>query len=549
MKAVPPKPQAAASPAPQPLPPQPQPSCWDLGNCPVVQPPVQQPVIIPPNGNPAVNPESQQLVTPVFQPPPVTCSGGCGQKEEPQPQPVCGQGGPCPEIEPIAGSCKIRPVKGDPILNKPKLDILFVLDTSPSFRLGPNNTREGGELLKLASEMSSFVRSLPEDTDYRIGVILGNGPESPTFGKLFKGTNDPAVLDSQKMSEKEIWKALREKMLAVPDDRAPGSRVLSDPQGEMLMLNLYTILADNDRKQAVIKQGLLRKNANLAIIAVSDENDPCYSYPVDVTQYRAVDEALFDAGKVPVLKPYGKSLEIDRKEVATQRFCKTLEGTKLGHNDVLGQLRILESERKTNIIMNGIVYTSNKGLRAKVSNQDENEMGHGTLDLIRAIGSGKAMNMADVRRGNGEVSFAETLTKLGATTSVAMNFNTNWDCFGNIHFNAIDYSTVEVEILEASAEEVQNWTEDRTLDDRGQLIARYSAQCRSGKPCQAGDGGILVQGKSHSMGGFIRVKPIDELAFDKLMRERKIRAAKYKITFRTLRGIDPRTGRPGTIAN
>lgn len=464
----------------------------------------------------------------------------------PVPRPVA------PKVDPIPGQCRILPATTVKTVSTPdKLDVLFVVDASPSLVRGG---KQGPELAKLASEMDSFVKNLPKGTDYRIGVIAAHGPESPHHGKLIG-----SVLDSQKMSTQQMWKALRNTMTKIPADKAPGAKYLSDSQGEAMLLSLFTAITNPERREAIEKAGLFRKEGNLAVIIVSDEQDICWNYPGDVSGYNKADEQLFADGRVPVLKlaKDGKSLTADPKEIAAKRFCKISEGDSkspddrggvyLDHQKLAAKLAAFESVYKSKVIMNAIAYTSNATLKPVMTDQDENEMGHGIIDLVDYMKTGKVADMAEVRRGGG-LSFADALSQLGTTTSVQLRTTTVWDCSTKeIHMGAIDPETVEVTVMEATATEIQGFKQGGELSDSGQVIARFSAACQPGHPCQSADGALKVEQRSSKKGTYMKVSPADPVAFDRLMKERNIQAAKFKIQFKTLRDYNPRTGKPTQI--
>lgn len=441
---------------------------------------------------------------------------------------------PVQHREPIDGACEARPVTESKTVTKESdLDILFVVDTSPSFRKGPQDSDQGGDLARLAADMPNFVRQLPNGTNYRIGVMTGNGPESRWHGKLVNG-DEPAVLDSKKMSEAELGRMLRNKMNHIPDDRAPGARLLSDSQGEGMLLALYDSITDPNLRAQIQKQGLFRKNANLAIIVVSDEQDICWAYPEDTSKYRTLDQGKFDQGLVPVLKPYEekdgkKVLEPDRKEVAAYRFCKTRGSNSevLNYGHVAQALESLSSATGTKVIMNSITYLNNQGLKSVDASQAEFEMGHGILELVDKVGNGTKANMFDVRKG-GKVSFASALSSLGATTSIQMRIKTVWDCATNIHPKAIDDSTIEASIVQASADELKAGK----MDSNGQVITRLSNR----------DGSLKVE-KYDGKNPYMRVRPANPSEFSKYMTENKVDSAKVQITFKTKRDVNPQTGK------
>lgn len=450
---------------------------------------------------------------------------------EAKPEPVL------PKFEPQDGMCQIRPAtETKTIVNTPKLDVWLFFDTSKSIRVGGNDDVEKGEIVKFASEIGSFVQSLPKNTDINIGVSTGNGPESKVFASLYNG-----VIKAKGMSDKQIAAELRKKVLSLPEDRAPGAKFLSASQGEATLLNLYTALSDGERRAAMQRAGFLRKDAHLAIIIVSDEQDICYTYPENVDAYHEVNAEAFAQGRVPVLKPdtkRGGRLGADVKEVeARERFCKMKDGHYLNAQDVATVLNGWDGRTQGKVIMNSITYLSNAGLSPIVKNQDENEMGHGIVDLVDIMGTGKKGDLAQVRRGTG-VSFTEVLGQIGQTTSIQMKYNTVWDCYGNVHPGAIDQSSVRVVVRDAKQEDLEKWDGKTKLDENGSELASYGFQGR--------DGGLKIESRTNKQGAFLRLKPENESAFNKIMTDKKVDGAKYVITFKTKRDIDPETGKAPT---
>lgn len=154
-------------------------------------------------------------------------------------------------------------------------------------------------------------------------------------------------------------------------------------------------------------------------------------------------------------------------------------------------------------------------------------MGHGILELVRKVGNGKSEDMMNVRTRSG-VSFASALSSLGATTSTQMRIKTVWDCASNIHPKAIDDSTVTVDIIQSTPEELKSGK----LDANGQVITRLSTR----------EGQLKVE-KIGGKNPYMRVRPADTALFDRFMRDNKVEHAKQQIRFRTLRDVNPETGK------
>ncbi|MBX3021325.1 MAG: hypothetical protein KF799_06560 [Bdellovibrionales bacterium] len=463
---------------------------------------------------------------------------------------------PPPVYDPIDGQCEVEPVTIPPKQEKTKLDILFVVDTSGSIRKGPNNNRsEGGELAKMAEQMDSFVNNLKSGTDTNIGVMLAHGPKSPYFGKLFSA-GEVAVIKSEsyKKDRAGMWKLLRNKMTKVPDDK------WNPHQGEAPLMGIFAAIASNQRRNAIIEAGLFRKDANLAIIIVTDENDVCWQYPKPLSDFVADDQAAFLAGNAPVLKKYVVSkakstISPDRLEMQAQKLC-SIKGTDgkervIDYKVVAEKIRALTTPDakgqaliEGKVMVNGIVYLKNDGLKSLPGNEDENEMAHGVLELIHEVG-GKAADMAEVRQG-GESNFASALDLLGKTTSFQAKHNVNFVCRSGLndgkgfHAKAIDMETVDLQIIESNRSELDSFNKERpNLSDFGTKIATYSTRCSDKGACNTANGGLRVESIA---GNTIRVTPANATEYEKVMKERGIDTAKYKITFKTKRGVNPHTG-------
>lgn len=436
---------------------------------------------------------------------------------------TCSENQPCKQIASMAGQCRSNSI--DVTKVSKKLDILFVVDTSASLRLGPKNSREGGELPQIARQMQNFVMRLDPDTDYRISVALGHGPQSRYYGKLYSmGGSDPVYLDYAQIRaqeaarggsasaiearvQKRIWSNLEKKMLSVPDDK-------SDAQGEALMLNLYK-LAHQPK--------LFRKGANIAVIAVTDEQDVCYAYPQKASLN---NPEAFAQGLVPVLKPYrvkkGKTVyqpDVHETRFFNSKYCaQAVNGRRLQPQDVSDALRGLQAAVGGKVIMNAIAYKSNAGLKAMASNQDENEMAHGILDVVDTLKTGTVADLKDVDRNSSDGSFVNALTLLGDQTRFSMRYSSAFDCFSNVHPNAIDLGTLQLAIR----------------DQNGGEVASYNAQ-------NGGLRGDILPGK----GGlpYLRVSVANTKAYVHQMNASNVESGTYNITFKTKAGVDPVSGK------
>ncbi len=229
-----------------------------------------------------------------------------------------------------------------------KIDILFVTDTSHSLF----KERED-----VANGIDEFIARLPKDIDYRVALMPAHGSTSNLTGRLFTLRNEPRVLSSTAMngqaamSQAAIRSALRERIVNVPPDARESDR------GEEGLYSLSMGLKFPNSKESV-DAGFFRKDAALAVIFFSDENDICAEYPAGVT---------------PKKDPQGME---DR---ARARDCKGI--TAKGIYD-----RLVQIKGNMPLSVNGILYTD----QSQINNadrtdaySDENEIGYGYLDLIR----------------------------------------------------------------------------------------------------------------------------------------------------------------------
>lgn len=430
-------------------------------------------------------------------------------------------------IEPVDGRCEPCPVKVTK--QNRKLDILFVVDTSSSLVKGAQDSREGGELRQIAHGVPEFVKRLPSDTDYRIGVLLAHGPtvpnfdrkgrrtggkekESPYFGRLFSaGSNDPAVLDRRKLSPDQIVAKLERKMMSVPADR-------SDAQGEALIMGLFELTSNTQRIAEAHKQGFFGKDRNLVIIMVTDEQDACYSYA--------------GTNNRPTLKMYedakgNVTWEQDRNELAFfNGACSQKYGHLVTYKDAEASLKRLESTLDGKVIVQAIAYTQPQKPRAM--NEDENEQAHGVLELVNGMG-GKVADMANVNRNTKTISFANELTILGENAGFLLKYSSSFACASNTyHPNSIDQKSIRL----------------RIVDDGQRPIATYAKEC-AGDSCQNADGGLSVSIESLGDKKGLRVRPSNLKAYtDAMTRATQGENAQYVIEFKTKAGVRTEDGLP-----
>lgn len=153
-------------------------------------------------------------------------------------------------------------------LGPSELDILIV--SYGSINLRPQRDR-------LADNLDYLIAELSPEIDFRIGVIQGFGEHSSRSGRLYRRQNEPLVLRSDELSTSQIQQHVRSKLnphaVEVVLESVFGA-------GSMGMYSLYKALTTN---QAEIKtQGMLRDEASLLVIFVSDQADVCAVYPEGV---------------------------------------------------------------------------------------------------------------------------------------------------------------------------------------------------------------------------------------------------------------------------
>jgi len=412
---------------------------------------------------------------------------------------TCDEGRSCVGPLPKDGSCKPQSITETK--RQKKLDILFVVDTSASLRGGIGKTRktENDELVKVAREMESFVAKLDRGTDYRIGVLLAHGKNSPRFGKLFTvGGQDTAVLDSKRLSDQAMWKALERKMVNIPIDR-------TDAQGEAMLHALYQVITNQAARTQIEDQGrgLFRKDANLAVLFVSDENDVCVK------------------GKIP-----DKYEERYREQVCS----KAANGKPLTHVEVAEALHAFEKQYNSKVIVNGIVY---EGENLPQGAEDENERGIGMIDLIQQMSSGITVDLAEAiaertaTQGRSTHAFERMMSRLGEHTQFQIDYETNLRCITSDHPSSIDPKSIELVV----------YTESK------RQVFRLSALCEKGKPCQHGLGSVQAEVKGSTQHPYLDVKVDNPERLAYFLESHQVTKGSYQIKYRTLGGYDTTSGK------
>lgn len=286
------------------------------------------------------------------------------------------------------GLCYVDQYAPDAEAINRKLDIIVVPDTSGSIK---------EERSKIALGFDNFVNSLPEEVDYRIGVILGHSGKSPKSGKLFQRNTEPYVLDSQSQSIDDILYDLNEKL------KSPAGDGFSDG-GEMGLYSLQNALQNNlEQLQA---EGVFREDAALAIVFIADEQDVCFDYPDDIT---------------PVKDPQKK------EEKAHAKYCRDEEGNLTVTPQ--GVLDLVKEVNGTKPLVIGAVIYNNKETMPLVG---ENEIGYGYKEIVELSG-GITIDMANGDYGTG-------LTKLGTVAQASVKPENTF----NLKASNIDMDTMKV---------------------------------------------------------------------------------------------------------
>lgn len=250
---------------------------------------------------------------------------------------------------PLAPQCFVeRYMQPDAVVTR-KLDLLFVIDTSGSLDT---------ERAAVADGIDAFVRELPADVNFRIGVMLAHGDTSSYSGRLYNASGRPKVLDSQTRTMTQIRSDLRANLTSVRTDSATDG-------GEAMLYSLTQGLK-GQRLSDSKNLGFFREDAALAVVFVSDEQDICAEFP---------------AGWTPVPDP-------QRSEAgAKARLCSGITPSSVHElvRSVKGDMPYLFS---------AVIYHD----LATWIRHDENEIGFGMLELVQST-NGVLIDLA-----NGEYS-------------------------------------------------------------------------------------------------------------------------------------------------
>lgn len=431
-----------------------------------------------------------------------------------------------PQAKP--GQCEESPLQST---RKGELDVLFVVDTSLSLRGGLS--KEGGELAQLAREMENFVNELPLNTDIRIGVMLAHGPASRWHGRLFNaGKGDQTVISLAPAKTKEersqqavkAGQILTNKMIKVENDR-------SDAQGEAMLLSLYRGVIDTKKRAETVKAGLFRKDAALNVMIVSDEQDVCFDYEAANKATPGLNlEPRKKTSKKAIKDRKGKLIRYEEESVVdpheTRFFnsvCKTaVNGGALTPGHVYDALKSLKQDRP--LILSALAYKTNN---VPVGLEDENEQGHGTIDLVEHIGAGQVVDLGSVYRNGKDVSFAKELKFLGQFAHFKITFTNEWDCTSRIHPAAINKTSTKLSVIGRN----------------GEVLASFNGACENARSCENG-GGVQTLIVPGGPGGHYNKFRVNHQQLSKALAGKDTEGAKVRIDFMTRTDVDSRTGNP-----
>lgn len=427
----------------------------------------------------------------------------------------CGEGGhECPVIV-DREYCQELPIKK----KQNKADILIVADTSKSMMGG--KTGGDGELAAIADAVGSLLSHMPDDTDdYRIAVMLGNGPGNKHHAKLLKiSGDDKAVIDVKRLirnnggdkdkAYKQVRSILKAKLLALKNRKEYAD--LTRAQGEALLLSVYDSMKSKAAREVLKGQGFLRDDAMLGVIFVADEQDVCYDY--------SSEKNADNTNKYSPALAEGK---VDQAETdAFNGVCAKAgpNGERLTPEHVKAALVRAKGGDEGKVLATGILYLNNdlpQGL------EDENEMGHGYLGLI-ALTHSVPMNLANVDRGGDQMDFAPLMTEIGEMAYDQMRYEDTFACSSNVDPYDVNQSSMQVEIFDGS---------------NSKAIATFSSQCTDSKHCPPGiigpvSGEIVKGGQG---GRFLNVSITNQKQLRAVLRNRNLSdSAVVKVSFYPLK--------------
>lgn len=422
-----------------------------------------------------------------------SCMGGGEEAPSEPSEPVVGS-----VFEPVdpaqIGQCYQDSYPGVPVENQipPELDIVVV--SYGAINLKPHRDR-------LANNLNHLIESLHPDIDFRVGVIQGLGSHSSRSGKLYQRHSEPHVLRSDSLTTSEIQSYVKSKLnphaLEVVIESIFGA-------GSMGMVSLYKALTEN--KAEIQSQGLLREDASLLVLFVSDQADVCAVYPEGVTtrnkRYREHPHSSRAQAYENDCFPGGEFL-------SAQRLVEQMQGATNG-----------------SLSVGGVFYNN----EATTPTAAWKEFGYGYNDVILAA-NGISHDLASS-------NYAEALSKIGTHASATVvqdelfNLNAQNILPGTIEIsvdgelNPFFYypELAQVQLVEprmSDSDVVISYCDRKLLDQRENLQVETGgnhtcALHRDGSVRCWGQNtfGQLGQGTSENLGDNEPVSSIEPLVFD-----------------------------------
>jgi hypothetical protein len=326
-------------------------------------------------------------------------------------------------------------------------------------------------------------------------------------------------LKTRDLDKNRMIKLLEDKMKALPNDS-------SDAQGEALMLSLFEGINDKNRRKEIMgNNDFFRKDATLAVIFVTDEQDVCFDYassmdPATGKPYQPVQVTKTIEGKLVKGKKGKKVREASTTQTMADphetRFfnnvcSKAFKGGLLKPEHVHDALLSLKGGTDK-LMLSGVVYSSPE-LTPAVARNDENEMGHGIIELVgRENGLLIDLNKA----GTGLDRFSDGMKALAQNVQAEMSVNPTFSCTSKIHPLAIDLAQVVVTIKDGS----------------GKALATYSGSKLNSAIKMNGKGG----------NPYMQATVTDGKGLNKILTEAKANNGTVSITYKTRVDHDPKSG-------
>ncbi|WP_413288838.1 hypothetical protein [Bdellovibrio sp. HCB337] len=221
------------------------------------------------------------------------------------------------------------------------VDVLFVVQTSEVI---------SNEIQTVVSGINTFVNSLPEDTDFNIGVMLSHGSTSALSGRLYQADAEPIVLKASELSNVDLQTYLTAKLTNLVVDPDAGG-------GEEGMFSLFHAITTPALLAEAQAQDFFRTDAALAVVFIGDRRDICAVVP-------------------PGVPAESNPIKID----ARIRDCEGLTAAGLTN-----RLELLKGDLP--VAVSGIIYADAPAPAGE-------EIGYGYTDVI-ALNAGVAIDIAN----------------------------------------------------------------------------------------------------------------------------------------------------------